>query len=526
MTSIVAGLDTLMLLPQLEAQIHAHIVKSPSPHLLNSAIRSAAHSANPETALHVFNHLFRRSVPHDHFSFTFAVKACCSLLRRHSHAAAKGREIHARALKSGLCADIFLQNSLVSLYATSGDVDSASSVFSGITFPDVVSWTSFIAGLARNGRMAEAIAVFSRMDLEPNPVTLVAVLSACSRLGALQLGKAIHGHRLRTSHGARNLILDNAILDMYMRCSAPNSARHMFAKMTQRDVFSWTTAISGYTRNGRPDEAISIFRAMVQHGEAVPNEATLVSVLGACASMAALSSGKWVHSYMDMAGVGVEGHAGNALMNMYAKCGDMASALEVFHGLPGKDLTAWCTLLGGMALNGLGKHAIELFSLMIRHGVQPDGVAFLAVLSACQHAGLVDQGLLFLSAMGRASCVSPEQQHYGCVADMLGRAGMLEEAEAFAAEIMPTGLDSAVRSALLNACKIHCPEAKGCERLVDGGLPAGGGTYALLCNAFAGAGDWSLAVGAREAMRRKGVKKAAGCSWLDPPLEQPTARRV
>ncbi|CAA6659125.1 unnamed protein product [Spirodela intermedia] len=379
-----------------------------------------------------------------------------------------------------------------------------------------------MAGLARNGRIAEAIAVFSRMDLEPNPVTLVAVLSACSRLRALQLGKSVHGHRLRTTHGDRNIILDNAIMEMYMRCGATDTARHMFTIMTHRDVFSWTTAISGCTRNGRPDEAISVFRAMVLCGEAVPNEATLVSVLGACASMAALSSGKWVHSYMDMAGVGVGGIAGNALMNMYAKCGDMASALEVFHELPEKDLTAWCTLIGGMALNGLGKHAIKLFSLMIRHGVQPDGVAFLAVLSACRHAGLVDQGLLFLSAMGRASCVSPEKQHYGCVADMLGRAGMLEEAEAFVAEIMPGGLDGAVRSALLNACKIHGREAKGCKHLVDGELAAGG-TYALLCNAFAGAGDWSLAVGVRDAMRRKGVKKAVGCSWLDPPLEQPTA---
>ena len=454
-------------LSQLELQIHAQVIKTLRPHPLHSVIRSSAHSSAPELALHLFNFLLRRSAA-DHFLFTFAVKSCLTLLLRCSSAAeSKAQEIHARAVKCGFSADIFLQNSLLCFYSTIGAIDFLKSVFFDIERPDVVSWTTFISGLAKNGRDEEAIAAFSLMKVNPNPLTLVAVLPVCSRLRYLKLGKAIHGYQLRISHGDRNLILDNAILDMYMRCGATRAACDMFYGMPERDVISWTTLISGFNWNHRPEEAISVFLAMVQKGEVVPNEATFVSALVACASMAELSWGKWVHSCMDFAGIPVDGLAGNALVNMYAKSGDLVNALYVFQENLHKDIASWNTILGAMALNGRSKQAIVFFSLMIRHGVVPDEVSFLAVISACCHSGMVNQGVLFLSAMERACGIIPEQKHYGCVVDMLARAGMLEESEAFAAKIMPGGIDIPVRTSWMKACKIHGLEARFREQLLD-----------------------------------------------------------
>ncbi|XP_078430694.1 pentatricopeptide repeat-containing protein At2g29760, chloroplastic-like [Wolffia australiana] len=508
-------------------QLLAHIVKTPNQHRLNSFIRSAS----PELALRIFNGVIRLSAPHDHFTFTFAVKACCSLLRRtRAEAIAIGREIHAHALKSGHGDDIFIQNSLLSLYAGAGAVDSAVCIFSDISCPDVVSWTSLISGLSRNGRENEAIAAFSRMKVKPNTVTLVAVLSACSRRGSLRQGKSIHGYLLRTDHGRGNIVLGNVILDMYMRCGAAEIARCLFDEMPDRDVVSWTTMIHGYSQNGMPGEAIVVFLAMVREGEATPNEATFASVLGACAFMADLSMGKLVHSFLEPAGLRAEGVAGNALMNMYAKCGDPGSVLRVFDGIPSKDLAAWNTVLGAMAINGLGERAIEIFSLMIRHGVRPDEVSFLAVLSACRHAGLVDQGLLLLAAMNGASGIAPKQGHYGCVVDMLGRSGMLEESEDLAAKIMPAGMDDAVRGALLNACKIHGIEAKIFDQRFVVGEIAGSPEKMNLSGSKKIAGSTEKMnlsgskkiAGSTEKMNLSGSKKIAGRSWLgssSPPLE-------
>lgn len=396
------------------------------------------------------------------------------------------------------------------------DVVSAYKVFYSISSPDVVSWTSIVSGLSKCGFEQEAIVKFSSMDVEPNSTTLVSVISACSSLGAFKFGKAVHGFSLRKLCRT-NIILDNAILDFYVRCGSLVTARYIFENMPKRDVVSWTTIVGGYANRGFCEEAVMLFKEMIGRGEAQPNEATIVNMLSACSSIGALSLGEWVHSYMGTRDdLTLDGNMANALINMYVKCGNVRMAIQVFNTLESKDIFSWSTIISGMAMNGQGMHVLQLFSLMLVHGVLPDDVTFIGLLSACSHAGLVDRGLIFFNVMKNVYRIVPEMQHYACVVDMYGRAGLLEEAEAFISE-MPIEAEGPVWGALLNACKIHGNE-KMFERIKNGLLNStgvGSGTLALLSNAYAGSDRWDDANKVRDEMRWMGMKKMAGLSWIE-----------
>ncbi|CAD5179341.1 unnamed protein product [Musa acuminata subsp. malaccensis] len=505
-----------MVLHPLEAgQIQAHLTKSHRRNLLNSLLRSLSLSHAPEKALHVFRHILHLSPPSssDHFAYTFLLRAASLLHPDH------GLQLHARLLNSGLHADLFVQNSLIGFYTSAADVDSVRRVFAGIARPDVVCWTSFVSALARCGREDEALAAFRSMDVPPNALTLVSLLPACARLGALLPGKAVHGFGLKScgGHGC-NVILDNAILDLYMSCRDLVSARNLFGEMPSKDVVSWTTLISGYAANGIPEEAISAFHVMLRHGQVEPNEATMACVLRACASLGALSTGKWIHSYLLKSHIGVCGLPGNALINMYAKCGVIVMAWRAFSGLACRDLVSWCTMMGGLAMTSRSDLALQLFASMICHGLRPDGVAFLALLSACCHAGLLDQGLMIFKAMSKVYGVVPKKEHYTCMMDAFSRAGRLKEAEGILCS-MPVEPDKHVWGVLLSACKTHGLQQAEWEHLggkaLGGYLDFGGGTYALVSNILADAGRWEVSNHVRDLMRVRKVEKTVGCSRIE-----------
>lgn len=357
---------------------------------------------------------------------------------------------------------------------------------------------------------------FLSMDVKPNCATVVAVISACSSLGDLKLGKALHGYSLRNLEG-ENIFLDNALLDFYVKCGSLSSAWYLFVKMNKRDVVSWTTMVGGLAQRGLCEEAVEVFQEMVRGGEVKPNEATLVNALSACSSLGTLSLGKWIHSYIHTRDdVEVAGNLGNSLINMYVKCSDMGMAVEVFNELHYKDIISWSTVISGMAMNGRGQHALQLFTVMLIHGVPPDAVTFIGLLSACSHGGLVDQGLTIFNAMKGSYKVVPQTQHYACVVDMYSRAGLLEEAEAFIRE-MPVEAEGSLWGALLNACKLHGNEKmfERISRCLHNARGVSIGTYALLSNTYASSNRWDDATKVRDAMEYMGLKKMAGCSWIE-----------
>ncbi|XP_050937137.1 pentatricopeptide repeat-containing protein At1g08070, chloroplastic-like isoform X2 [Cucumis melo] len=457
-------------------QIHAKLLTNPKPHIFNPLLGSLVNSISPENGLFLYNQMLHYPSSHNHFTFTYALKACCFL-----HQTQKGLEIHAHLIKS-----------------------------------DVVSWTSIISGFSKLGFEKEALGKFLSMNVRPNSTTLVTALSACSSLRRLKLGKAIHGLRLRTLN-EENVSLENALLDFYVRCAYLRSAENLFEKMHKRDVVSWTTMIGGYAQSGLCEEAVRVFQNMVHAGEAIPNEATLVNVLSACSSISALHLGQWVHSYINSRhDVIIDGNVGNALINMYVKCGNMEMAILIFKAIEHKDIISWSTVISGLAMNGLGKQAFVLFSLMLVHGISPDDITFLGLLSACSHGGLINQGMMVFEAMKDVYNISPQIRHYACMVDMYGKAGLLDEAEAFIKE-MPMEAEGPVWGALLHACQIHGNEKK-YEKVRECLLGSKGvtvGAFALLSNTYASCDRWNDANDVRVAMRSRGLKKMAGCSWIE-----------
>ncbi|XP_061375562.1 pentatricopeptide repeat-containing protein At1g08070, chloroplastic-like [Gastrolobium bilobum] len=490
--------------------IHAQnqLIKNPNPQLLNPLLGLLK---NSQDAFFLYNQMLSHPFSHNHYTFTHALKACSSL-----HARSKGLEIHAHLIKSGHYVDLFIQNSLLHFYCHVGnDVVSASRVFESIPSPDVVSWTSMVSGLSKCGFEAEAIRKFSAMDVKPNAATLVSALSACSGLKALGFGKAVHAYGLKSMIDG-NVIFDNAVLDLYAKCGSLVNAENLFVKMSKRDVISWTTLVMAYAQGGHCEEAIAVFKRMVLEGEAEPNEATVVTVLSACASMGALSLGQWVHSYIDTrCDLVLDGNIGNALLNMYAKCGDMQMGFRIFNMLVHKDVITWGTVICGLAMNGHGKQAVQIFSHMLIQGVPPDDVTFIGLLSACSHAGLVNEGIMFFKAMRDTYCIAPQMRHYGCMIDMYGRAGLFEEAEAFLRG-MPVEAEGPIWGALLQACKIHGNENM--SEWIRGHVNnknVGIGTLALLSNLYASSERWDDANKVRNTMRGVGLRKLAGCSWIE-----------
>ncbi|CAN6320930.1 unnamed protein product [Urochloa humidicola] len=387
---------------------------------------------------------------------------------------------------------------------------------------DVVSWTKRISALARSGRAAEAVAAFARMDAAPNALTLASVLPACAALRSLGAGRAVHGFWLRRGGvpGA-NLIVDNAVLDVYAKCEALGSARRLFDGMPVRDVRSWTVMVWGLARSGTPHDAVGMFRSMLSDsGGAAPNEATIVSVLHAAARTGALACGEALHVYALKRGLAGEQVVGNALINAYAKCGDARMAFRAFGELPEKDLVSWGTVTMAMAVNGRYREALLLLSLLLRRGVRPDGAVFLALLCACCHAGLADRALEVLDAMRRVYGIAPGKEHYTCALDACGRAGRLDKFEEIVSQ-MPVEFDQQVFGVFYaSASKWSARGVDGVggeklwERFLHGEEEAGGGMYALMSKSLADAGRWEDAYAVRERMTARRIEKTAAGTWI------------
>ncbi|XP_073000172.1 putative pentatricopeptide repeat-containing protein At1g10330 [Typha latifolia] len=311
----------------------------------------------------------------------------------------------------------------------------------------------------------------------------------------------------------------NAMLDALCGNSDMSSATRFFENMACRDAISWTTLISGFSRNGCFGEAIEQFKRLLHENwqrEVRPNEATFVSVLSACANLEGpkgLFLGKEIHSYIIKHETQLTAFLGTALIDMYGKHGQLTCCGNVFKMVRQKEICTWNALISALAGNGKEAEALDLFVGMQAEGLSPNHITLVAALTACARAGLVKTGLRLFESMVNEYKVTPSMEHYGCIADMLSRAGHLNEAIEFIRR-MPIAADASVQGALLGACKLHGKTELGAElgRQLIMLQPLHSGRYMLLRNIYAGEGRWSDAAEVREAMEKAGVKKITGLS--------------
>lgn len=329
------------------------------------------------------------------------------------------------------------------------------------------------------------------------------------------MGETEEARRLFDKMPQRDIISWNAIVTAYAQNDKVKEARELFDNMPQRDVVSWNAILAGYEQNGQGEDALKLFNQMLRSGT-IPDQSTFTSILSACTRLATIEQGKQIHTHIIKTIFKSDVLLGNTLITMYAKCGSIDDAHQVFHKMPIKDKVSWTTTIVGYAQHGHSNEALELFRQMEEAGVKPDHVTFVGVLSACSHAGLVAEGWHFFDSMSRDYSITPTVEHYSCMADLLGRCGHLHEAEEMITK-MPFEPDAVVLGALLSACRIHSNVELGrhvAEKLFEL-EPENGANYVLLSNIYAAASRWDDVAALRMKMKDRGVKKQPGCSWIE-----------
>ncbi|XP_057499303.1 pentatricopeptide repeat-containing protein At2g46050, mitochondrial [Actinidia eriantha] len=428
-----------------------------------------------------------------------------------------GRQLHCFAVKLGFCMHCFLSSALVDFYSKFGLVRDGRRVFDCCLERDLVLWNVMVACYDLNCMEKEAFSVFSLMRLEGlkgDDFTFSNLLNSSTILRFSELGKQLHSLIIRLSFDF-DIVVASGLVDMYVKNGNIMDARKAFDRMVFRNVISWNTMIVGYGRHGDRKEAMRLLGEMFR-GNFCPDELTLASVLSSCGNLSSSSEILQLHAFAIKNGFQTFLSIANSLINAYSNCGSITIASKCFSSIAEPDLVSWTSMIRAYAFHGLPRKGIELFEEMLWNGERPDRVAFLGVLSACSHGGLVDEGLNYFNLMTHEYHVEPDSEHYTCLIDLLGRAGLLDEAFSILAS-MPFDPGSDMLGAFIGACKVHGNSrlAKwAAEKLfeLEPGKPV---NYTILSNIYASAGFWLEVASVRKMMRDRCNHKVPGCSWIE-----------
>ncbi|XP_057818471.2 pentatricopeptide repeat-containing protein At2g13600-like [Cryptomeria japonica] len=465
-----------------------------------------------EKALEIFKQMLLAGVKPDSKTFASILPACTKM-----GALEQGMDIHQRIIESGFLSDIVVMNALIDMYAKCGSIHKACELFDKMPQRNVVSWNTMIAGYTQYGFVERALGTFKQLQstgVKPESTTFASILPACARTGDLEQGMDIHQWIIESGL-LSDVVVANALIDMYAKCGSINKAYKLFDKMPQRDVISWTTMIAGYTQNGFVEEALETFKKM-QLASVKPASTTLATILPACSKMGAIEQGMDIHQSIIKNGFLSDVVVANALIDMYAKCGSMHKAHVLFDKMPQKDVISWNAMIAGYAQNGFCKDALELLELMKHSRTYPDHVSFACVLFACSHAGLVDESCNYFNGINDSYCIKPTIDHYMCMVDLLGRAGYLEETLNFIVK-MPIKPVVILWTCLLDACRSYKNIRLGVftATVLFEMDPRSTATYVLLSNIYADVGRWGEVQKVRRLMKDRGITKIPACSWIE-----------
>lgn len=474
-------------------------------------ITGLVHAGYDKEGLMSFAEMWREGITYDSFTLAIALKACANLCELNY-----GREIHTHAIKKRLDASSYVANSLATMYNKCNKLNYGLQLFIKMSTKDVVSWTTMITTYVQMGHELLGVQTFLRMResaVSPNGFTFSAVISGCANLFKLDWGKQLHAHVLHLGL-ANYLSVANSLITIYSKCGHLDSASKVFNEMSMRDIVSWSTLIAGYAQGGYGEEAIEFLSWMRRVGPK-PTEFALASVLSLCGSMAILDQGKQLHAHVLTIGLDHRAMIRSALINMYSKCGSIGEASTIFYMIENDDIISWTAMINGYAEHGYSYEAINLFEEIEKVSLVPDSVTFIGVLNACSHVGLVDLGFHYFNLMSKMYKINPTKEHYGCMIDLLCRAGRLLDAENMI-KSMPLERDDVVWSTLLRASRLHGDVECG-KRAAEQILkldPSCAGAHVTLASVYASRGKWREAAEVRKLMKSKGVVKEPGWSWV------------
>ncbi|GFS36596.1 tetratricopeptide repeat (TPR)-like superfamily protein [Actinidia rufa] len=426
--------------------------------------------------------------------------------------------IHCFGIRTGVDSDVSVANAWIGAYSKCGNFGMAEMVFGEIdsSLRTVISWNSMLSGYAHVEESVKAIGLYKQMlsdGFGADVCTILSLLASCVRNEAFDHGKSIHCHGIQFGF-VSNISVLNALISMYSKCGDVGSARYVFNSMINRTCVSWTAIIGGYASKGDLDETLALFHSMEASGQK-PDIVTVLYMISGCGQTGALEVGRWIDNYTVSNGLKENVMVCNALLNMYAKCGSIRDAWELFRTMQGRTIVSWTTMISGCALNGEFKEALELFFLMLEFGVKPNHITFLAVLQTCTHAGFLEKGWECFDLMIKKYKIIPGLDHYSCMADLLGRRGKLKEALGFVQK-MPVKPDAGIWGSLLFACKNHQNVEIGeyaAHKLFEM-EPQASAPYVEMANIYASAGRWDGVAAIRSMMKGNQVIKYPGQSLV------------
>ncbi|KAG8647016.1 pentatricopeptide repeat-containing protein At2g33760-like [Manihot esculenta] len=427
------------------------------------------------------------------------------------------KQAHALVTTNGMLHSRTVANKLLYVYAHHRDLVNASVLFDKMGERDLVSWSVLIGGFAKVGDCMHCLETFReliRCGMQPDNYSLPFVIKACRDTRGLEIGTSVHcivkKYGLHLDH-----FVCAALVDMYAKCGVIEDAKQLFDKMPSKDLVTWTVMIRAYAECGNANDSLVLFDQMREEGF-VPDKIAMVSIVNACAKLGAMHKARQVHDYVSKNKIYLNVVLGTAMIDMYAKCGSVDSAREIFDCMQQKNVISWSAMIAAYGYHGQGKKALELFPMMLSSGILPNNITFVSLLYACSHSGLVDDGLQLFSLMEESYGVRPDVKHYTCMVDLLGRAGRLNEAFGFI-ENMTVEKDEGLWSALLGACRMHkhIDFAEKAAKSLFELQPQNPGHYILLSNIYANAGRWKDVAKVRDLMTKRRLKKIPGYTWIE-----------
>lgn len=462
------------------------------------------------------------------------------------------KQIHTQLLVNGLLNDPYLSSNFVATVAVRNpnNLDYSNRVLDQCDTPSLFTFNSMIRAYSKSSTPSKSFHFYNRIlqsgnNLVPDNYTFNFLVRTCAQLSAFETGPSVHGalvkhgfendphvqsglifmyaelgcleqcHRVFRDIPEPDLVCQTAMVSACARCGDVGFARELFDEMPERDPIAWNAMIAGYAQCGKSRDALTLFHLMQMEGVRV-NEVSMVSVLSACSHLGALDQGRWAHAYIERNKLRMTVTLGTALLDMYAKCGNMNKAMEVFWGMKEKNVYTWSSALGGLAMNGLSEKCLELFSLMTKEGVHPNEVTFVSILRGCTVVGLVEEGRRHFDSMRELYGIEPQLEHYGCIVDLYGRAGRLDEALNFINN-MPMKPHAGAWGALLHASRMYRNMELGelASRKMVELEDRNHGAYVLLSNIYADSKLYEGVSDVRQNMKAKGVRKLPGCSVIE-----------
>ncbi|XP_019177959.1 PREDICTED: pentatricopeptide repeat-containing protein At4g30700 isoform X1 [Ipomoea nil] len=487
-------------------------ITGPDTVVWNTMVSGLARNCCFDDAVRVFRNMVVSGTPFDSTTLSVVLTAVAEL-----QALRLGMMVHCLAVKAGYHFHDYVITGLISAYSKCGDVKTAEMLFEHIRKPDLIAYNAMIAGFSCNNEIESSVRLFNKLLVSEQKVkssTIVGLIPVYFPFGHLDLTCSIHGLCVKTGM-ITNPSVSTALTTVYSRLNEIESARQLFNESPEKSLASWNAMISGYTQNGLTEMAISLFLEM-QKLDIHPNPVTITSILSACAQLGALSIGKWVHELINKENFESNIYVLTALVDMYAKCGSIDKARQLFDAMLEKNVVTWNAMISGYGLHGYGRESLMLFDKMLGSGVHPTGVTFLSLLYACSHTGLVVEGENVFYSMVHNHGIKPLSEHYACMVDLLGRAGKLEKALDFINK-MPVEPGPAEWGALLAACMIH--KDSNLAHLASEKLfeldTENVGYYVLLSNIYSADRNYPQAASVRQMVKKRKLAKIPGCTLIE-----------